>query len=413
MAKTVVALYEELSQAQRAVKALREKGFDANDISVVASDSKGEFTRFVGKEGEFEEIKDGAAAGAGIGAVLGGLGGLLVGLGALAIPGIGPALAAGPIVSALAGAGIGAAAGGLVGALVDMGIPDDQAEMYAEGVRRGGTLVVVTTSDRNAETAVDILNRFNPVDIERRAVNWRSKDWRGFDKTATPYTPQQIELERKHYAEEIRDQGETTFPVVEEEMRVGKREVQTGGVRVHTFVTEKPFEETVNLREEHVEVERHPADRPASRADLEAFQEGTFEVTETAEEAVTDKQARVVEEVEISKDVEERQETVRDTLRRKDVDVEHMETTGFEEYEPMFRQHFETTYSAPGYNYTTYQPAYRYGYELASSDRYRGRRWEEIEAEARRDWEARHRDSAWEDFKEAVRQGWATVTGRR
>jgi hypothetical protein len=114
--------------------------------------------------------------GAGIGAVVGGLGGLLVGLGALAIPGIGPVLAAGPLAAALgalAGAGIGAAAGGLIGAMVDMGIPEDQAELYSEGVRRGATLVIVRASDERAEDAVRIMNQFNPIDINRRSEEWR------------------------------------------------------------------------------------------------------------------------------------------------------------------------------------------------------------------------------------------------
>src|SRR5947207_11774476 len=104
-----------------------------------------------------------AATGAGVGAVVGGLGGLLLGLGALAIPGIGPIIAAGPLVAALGGAAAGAAVGGLIGALTKMGVPEEEAHIYAEGVRRGGTLVTVTADDANTDTIVSVLNGHGAV----------------------------------------------------------------------------------------------------------------------------------------------------------------------------------------------------------------------------------------------------------
>jgi uncharacterized protein (TIGR02271 family) len=128
--------------------------------------------------------------------------------------------------------------------------------------------------------------------------------------------PQNVDAELKN--------KEAVIPVVEEELRVGKREVEKGGVRITNRVTETPVEEEVRLREEHINVERRPVDRPVSNAD-NAFQSGAIEVTETAEEAVVAKNARVVEEVVVNKDVQERTETVRDTLHRTDVDVEPVE----------------------------------------------------------------------------------------
>ncbi|HEX8746221.1 MAG TPA: YsnF/AvaK domain-containing protein [Pyrinomonadaceae bacterium] len=122
---------------------------------------------------------------------------------------------------------------------------------------------------------------------------------------------------------ELRDK-EAVIPVVEEELRVGKREVEKGGVRVTSKVTETPVEEEVRLREEHVNVERRPVDRPVSSAD-NAFREGTIEVTERAEEAVVAKNARVVEEVVVNKDVNKRTEQVRDVVHRTDVDVQKIE----------------------------------------------------------------------------------------
>jgi hypothetical protein len=129
------------------------------------------------------------------GAALGGLGGLLVGLGALTIPGIGPVIAAGPLATAiagLAGAGAGAlaggAAGGLLGALMDMGLPEEQASYYAEGVRRGGTLVAVRASDERHDQLHATLARFDPVDLEERATTWRQEGWTRHDPNAGPYT---------------------------------------------------------------------------------------------------------------------------------------------------------------------------------------------------------------------------------
>ena len=119
-------------------------------------------------------------------------------------------------------------------------------------------------------------------------------------------------------------EGELTIPKVEEELRVGKRAVEGGGVRVRTYVEEVPVNEQVTLREERVDVERRPVDRAVGDADIDAFQEGTFEVRERSEEAVIDKQARVTEEIRVRKDVDQRTETIQDTVRRTDVDVEQL-----------------------------------------------------------------------------------------
>jgi uncharacterized protein (TIGR02271 family) len=115
------------------------------------------------------------------------------------------------------------------------------------------------------------------------------------------------------------------IPIIEEELHVGKREVETGAVKVHSRVTEKPVEEHVTLREEHVKVERHPVNRAVNDTDLANFKEGEINVTTRAEEAIVGKQARVVEEVELGKNVTEREETVRDTVRRTDVEVEEID----------------------------------------------------------------------------------------
>ena len=506
--KTVVGIYDRISQARNAVNDLVDAGLSRDDVSLIAPDPEGHYADYVSTEDSAtaETTGDAAAEGAIAGGVIGGLGGVLVGLGAFAIPGIGPIVAAGPIVAGLVGAGVGAATGGLLGALVQWGVPEEEAGYYAEAVRRGSTLVAVRTPDNQVDRVVDILERFNPVDVNQRAESWREEGWTGYDTEAEHYTTAEIERERarygtdeyatyeptfrRHYQTTYGTQGQTynsyepayrygytlatdtryhgrdwsevepearrhwetehegawdqfkdavrnswqevkgafdtddtdysrdydadaedeaTIPVVEEELRVGKRAVERGRVRVHTHVEERPVEENVTLRQEHVNVQRRPVDRPASQADIDSFQEGTFEVTETAEEIVAEKRPRVVEEVVITKGVDERTETVRDTVRRTEVDIdetdEEWDVADFDTYRTNFRRHYDTSYANTDYSYNQYEPAYRYGYDLATHPTYRNRDWNQIEPEARRQWEERNRGT-WDEFKGAVQHGW-------
>ncbi|WP_255478769.1 DUF2382 domain-containing protein [Rufibacter sp. XAAS-G3-1] len=122
-------------------------------------------------------------------------------------------------------------------------------------------------------------------------------------------------------------EGDTVIPIIEENLEVGKREVETGGVHVSSRMVERPVEEHVRLREERVVVERTPVDRPATANDLNTFQEGEIELTQHAEVPVVSKEARVVEEVTLEKEVEEREEVIRETLRSTEVEVDNL-TTG-------------------------------------------------------------------------------------
>ncbi|MDX1665572.1 MAG: general stress protein [Candidatus Promineifilaceae bacterium] len=196
--KTVVALFDDLTDAYDAIEDLRDAGLAAEDVSLVARDVEERYAEEL--DTYDEDVADGAAAGAVGGGIVGGLLGFLVGLGAFAIPGVGPVIAAGPLASALVGAGIGAAAGGLLGALIDWGVPEAEAEYYTEGVRRGGTLVAVRATDTVADRARDILYRHNPVDIEERAALWREElGWTGYDVEAEPYTADEIRTYRQRY----------------------------------------------------------------------------------------------------------------------------------------------------------------------------------------------------------------------
>jgi len=204
-------------------------------------------------------------------------------------------------------------------------LPDEDRHHYEEGVRRGGYLLSGEVDDDDADEAVRILDNANSVDIDGRANDWRSSGW---DYSA----PATGALRATSGVGTDRSYGDTgneqSIPIVEENLRVGKREVDRGGVRVRSYVVETPVSEQVNLREENVSVERRRVDQPLSAADGDAFRERTIEMTETAEEAVVSKDARVVEEVVVRKDVDNRTETVNDTVRRTEVDVDDTATAG-------------------------------------------------------------------------------------
>jgi hypothetical protein len=198
VATNVVALFDDRATAEAAAQDLIDAGFLTDDISVVARDDPSDHCAGAVSAPTGSDVS-GTAIGAGTGAVLGGF---LAGIGALALPGIGPVIALGPIAAALAGAGFGAAAGSLLGLLVDLGVPGDEAHGYAEGVRRGGVLVAVRVDDDARDRALMILRRYRPVDIAQRAARWREAGWAGFDETAAPYTSDDVRRERERYRRE-------------------------------------------------------------------------------------------------------------------------------------------------------------------------------------------------------------------
>lgn len=207
MAKTVVGLFDTRQEAQDVVQELVNNGFARNDIGLLANNASGEFTNHTTSATNTDNLDAGAAAGrdAVTGAAAGGTLGLLVGLGSLLIPGVGPVIAAGPLATVLgltaAGAGAGALAGGIVGALTHLGVPEEDANYYAEGVRRGGTLVTVKAEDASANKAYDILQRNGAADLDEHSADWRKEGWTSFDTNAQPYTAQQVEDYRRNRVE--------------------------------------------------------------------------------------------------------------------------------------------------------------------------------------------------------------------
>ena len=198
MAHTIPILFDTYADAERAVQRLEAGGIAHDDISVVSNNSGGEHM------GSSDAVASDAGKGASAGAVLGGAGGLLAGLGALAIPGLGPIVAVGWLASTavgvLAGGAVGAAAGGLVGALTHSGVSHEDAGAYAEGVRRGGTLVTVKAKDDMVPRVQELFTPpYRAVNIIDRRLAYQQAGWSRFDETAEPYTADQVLAERTRY----------------------------------------------------------------------------------------------------------------------------------------------------------------------------------------------------------------------
>ncbi len=175
--RIVTGLFDTHDQAEEAVDALRDAGISGADITLIGPD---------GKNGD----ASGAADGAAVGATLGGVGGLLAGLGAFAIPGIGPVVGAGWLAATFIGAAAGGVAGGIVGALTDVGVDEDEAHVYAEGIRRGGTLVSARVGDEHVDAATAILRQSRSVNLTERREEYVAAGWTKFDPTVDPWEPE-------------------------------------------------------------------------------------------------------------------------------------------------------------------------------------------------------------------------------
>lgn len=289
--------------------------------------------------------------------------------------------------------------------LADQGVPQGELDDYLDGIRRGGKLVVLEATDDRTRDALEIMRRH-----ERGGVAGAGATAGAAHAGAAG--------DAKRGATRTNAEGEESVEVVEEELDVGTREVERGGVRVNSYVTERPVEEEVRVRDESVHVDRRPVDRPVGDAEAEdAFRERSVEMHERDEEAVVGKRARVIEEIVLSKDVDEHTETVRDTVRRTDVEVEGDDAGGtyaFDDDRDHFRGHHRDTFSGSEYGYEDYEPAYRYGTDLAAHPDYRDREWSDVSPSARERWE-RQNQGTWNEFEPAVRYGYdrARTRGRR
>jgi stress response protein YsnF len=227
--------------------------------------------------------------------------------------------------------------------LSDERVPKDRAQIYAEVVQRGATLLIANVEDDRAEELADELDRRGALDLDAAQNRWRESGWSGYQSDAS-YDESMLSSEREAFQRDsmLSGQSDTRFSeqestltgdslpqdleVVEEKVRIGTRPVSRGGIRVRTHISERPVHEQVQLREERIDVSRERVDQPVSVGAADAaFTEGEFEVTAQGEEVVVGKEARVVERVHVDKEAETRTETIEETERRRDVEVEPIE----------------------------------------------------------------------------------------
>ena len=206
MTVTISRLYDSYTDAQSAVRRLEAAGVPHSDISIVANNSDNWYgdDKKVDRDGDgVDDRAEGAGKGAGIGAGIGGAAGLLAGLGLLAIPGLGPVVAAGWLAATAVGAAAGAATGGIVGALTEAGVSSEDAHSYAEGVRRGGTLVTARVPDSDRSRLDALLNQ-SAVNLRDRTAAWQKSGWKSFDPASKPYGADEVRKERQVYGGSLR-----------------------------------------------------------------------------------------------------------------------------------------------------------------------------------------------------------------
>ena len=273
MAKTVVGLFNSMSEAEQVKQDLINDGYESSEITVMANGS-GAASSYTGDVSASDR-------------------------------------------SSSSGEGIGARIEHFFSSL--MGGDSDVHEHYASGVNQGGALLAVRTDDTEANEVAEWLSQHGARNIDRNAQSTGTSQYRqGGDSTRDIYASNAGQTTGGQTT------GGQTIPVIEEDLQVGKRTVDRGGVRVYSHVVEKPAEADVTLRNETINVERRAVDRPATAADFAANSDKSFEMRAQGEEAVVGKTARVVEEVIVGKQVAERTEQVRDNVRNTEVDVENI-----------------------------------------------------------------------------------------
>jgi len=400
---TIVGVFRERSQAERAVDELHRAGFTDEQIGFVMRDGE-QHTESVHQEGE-SHAGEGAVGGILAGA---GIGGVIAAAASLLIPGFGPVIAAGIFATILGGAAVGAAAGGILGALMGAGVPEEEAHYYEDEFKEGRAIVTVKAEGRAPE-AETILARNGAYDMQRPQ-----------GMTTGTSAPSQDRLTSTRLTAEGRTEGTDRLQLHEEELHATTRPVEAGEVRVTKEVVSEQQSMQVPVTHEEVYVERHAVDRPATDAN---FTDQEIRVPVSREEVDVHKQAVVREEIEVGTRSVQETETVRDTVRREEAHIDRsgdVTVHGWEEAAPGFRQKWQSRYGTSGGRFEDYEPGYRYGYEMARDPRYQGRDWSQIEPDLRRDygsWGQRYGYSStendWDRYKDSVHDAWDEGRGQR
>lgn len=397
---TVVGVFEDRERAREAIEALKEHGFSGDAISILTPDKQA--TQDIADD-TGAHAGSGAATGALAGGVLGGIGGWLVGIGALAIPGVGPFIAAGAFATALGGAAIGAGVGAIAGALVGMGVPEEHARYY-EGEAKAGKTLVTVRADSRYDDAQRILRDRGAYDVESRGQSAVA--------TGNP------RLQNESFARPTRT-DQDPVQLRQEELVATKERVETGQVQISKDVVSEQRTLDVPVTREEVVIERHPVDRRHSDRPIDD-REQTITVPVHEERVDLEKRTVVYEEVGVgTREVQDTQH-VSDTVRREEARIEHagdvaLGNSGgvtWEQAMPSYRQRWQERYGNSGNVWEDAEPAYRYGYEMRSRPEYHKRSWTDVEPEVQRDWSQRNPATPWERAKESVRETWENVTDR-
>jgi len=401
---TLVGVFEDRTQAERAIDELHRAGFTDEQIGFAERDQDGSSDVHVDDRGS--NAGQGAVGGALAGA---GIGGLIAAAASLLVPGFGPVLAGGILATTIGGAAVGAAAGGILGGLIGAGVPEEEARYYEGEFNTGRVLVTVRPGDRYDE-AREILYRHGGYDMERsRSMTTGT--------TAVGTTPR---MGGASTTSDVHTEDTDRLRLHEEELHATTRPVEAGEVRVTKDVVEEQQSIEVPITREEVYIERRPVDRPATDPN---FNEDEIRVPVMHEEVDVDKTARVREEVEIGKRPVQETQTVSGTVRREEAHVDRtgdINVHGWDDVSTGFRQRWQSRYGTSGGRWEDYEPGYRYGYEMASDPRYQGREWANVESDLRRDWGTwgqrygyRYTDSDWDRYRDEVHEAWDAGRGFR
>jgi len=206
--------------------------------------------------------------------------------------------------------------------------------------------------------------------------------------------------------------NDNVLEVIEEDLAVGKEEVERGRMRIYNVVTEREVQQNVTLRDETIRVQRRPVSRDVD-INEDLFKPRSFEMVERDEIAKVKKTARVVEEVTLGKDVADKIQTIKETLRHQDVRVEEIPAArAFESYQTDFRGFYDKQLAKSGVSYDSLTPAFRFGHGLATKEPFRSSPWTAVEEDARRIWEEKN-PGTWDQNKAVVRYAWETVRNAR
>lgn len=271
-------------------------------------------------------------------------------------------------------------------------VPTPDVDVYLEGVRQGGTIITANVSDSAVERAAGIMSSFHMVNIQNRA-NELKKVQNGLALSDPKIDDNVIE-------------------VIEEDLQVGKTAVERGRMRIYSVVTEREVQQNVGLRDETIRIQRRPVNRNvAINPDL--FREKSYEMVEMDEIAQVSKTARVVEEVSLGKEVAEKIETIKETLRRQDVEIEEVAAARpLQEYDNDFRSFVKDKLANKGVTFETLKPAFSFGHSLASREPFRSSPWTAVETDAKRIWEEKN-PGTWDQNRAVVHYAWEKVRSSR